>query len=209
MSTTLAVVGPTTPDTKLSVITLQKARVKKGLLYAEFAEQTTLEDPARQFTMQGTQPIHDDLVNALAELVPHFVRLTEQLPVSHTADERQPFTVSGFSLSNKNGVTLSGSRTLSGGSVLNMTAPFVSFDEEAFEEYDGAQELEQAMSTVLAEVELALRGKCNEAGRQLALFEQQPEEAITEFGETTHEQPAPAKKRKARRVATPTKASAE
>jgi hypothetical protein len=53
----------------------------------------------------------------------------------------------------------------------------------------------------ISEVELALRGKCSEAGRQLDMFdaEQNKEEVIAEFGEVTKNLPAP-KKRKAKRI---------
>lgn len=196
------IVGPASPDTQPSTITISKVRVKKGLLYCEFTEQHDLEAPARSFTMQGTQLLHEDLTAALAALVSHFVGLTEQLPTSHTDDDLKPFEVTGFSVSNKGGVTLSGNRTLTGGAVLHLTAPFVSFDEEQFEEYHGQEDLEATMSTVLREVEAALRGKCSDEGRQLQLFdpEQHQEEVMAEFGEVTPKIPA-LKKRKAKRIA--------
>ena len=179
-TTTLAVVGPTAAAEKKSVLTISKAKIKEGLLYCEFTEQPDLQTPARAFTMQGTQPVHDDLTAAVAALVPHFVSLTEQLPATHTEDDLEQFTVAGFSSSNKNGITLNGSRTLKNGSTLNLTAPFVSFDEEQFEEYDGARELEEAAAAVLAEVELALRGKCSDTGKQLALFEAERVEELND-----------------------------
>ena len=187
MTTQLApIVGPQGSN---SVLTISKARIKKGLLYCEFTEQHDLQTPARAFTMQGTQPVHDDLTAAVAALVPHFISLTEQLPATHTEDNLEQFTVAGFSISNKNGITLNGSRTLKNGSTLTLTAPFVSFDEEQFEEYDGAPQLEEAAAAVLAEVELALRGKCSDAGKQLDMFQGTPaelkEEVLRESGGVT------------------------
>ena len=132
-------------------------------------------------TWGGFQSNHARLTAAVAALVPHFVSLTEQLPATHTEDDLEQFTVAGFSFSIRNGITLNGSRTLKNGSTLTLTAPFVSFDEEQFEEYDGAPELEEAAAAVLAEVELALRGKCSDAGKQLALFETERVEELNDI----------------------------
>lgn len=207
MSTELAtIVGP---QAQKSVIQITKATVKKQLLAAEFTEQLDLESKPREFTMQGTEPVHPDLEQAFARLVPHFCLLTEQLeegPNYWPAEDRDDlpagfdnYGVTGIIAGAKGGVTLMGFRKLENGKVLNMTAQYVSFADpsEQFEESDAwryphTEALEQLMEYVLDEVEAALRGKCSEVGRQLKMFSQEPEQqVITELpGETAQDLPA-------------------
>ena len=207
MSTQLApIVGPEAT----SILTVLKAKLKNQLLYAEFTEQHDEEASPRAFTMQGTELVHPDLTRALAQLVPHLCLLTEQL--HETADywpeeaaewppRFAPYTVTGFSMGRGGaGITLTGQRELAGGKILNLNSPYTAFEEEnSTYQYTGL--LETAVLDAIAEVELALRGKCNEAGRQLDMFdaEQNKEEVIAEFGEVTKNFPAP-KKRKAKRI---------
>ncbi|UYZ60211.1 hypothetical protein [Hymenobacter latericus] len=178
MSTQLApIVGP---EAATSVICIQKAKLKNGLLYAEFSEQHEADAPARTFTMQGTVPVHADLQHCFACLVPHLCLLTEQLVESSDywpEDEAEElpghfagYAVTGFSIGRNGGVTLIGQRELKGGKVLNLTSPYVAYDDETGPVYDYAGLLETAMLEALAEVEAALRGKRAEAGRQLDLF---------------------------------------
>lgn len=217
MTTQVApIVGPSAQNSRL---TIQKATVKKQLLYGEFSEQLTLEDKPREFTMQGTDLVHPDLERCFARLVPHFCLLTEQLSdgvdfwPNDDSDELpehfEHYGVTGIILGKKNGVTLMGFRTLESGKVLNMTGQYVSFEPVPEEEaetdawhYAHAGRLETEVLDALAEVELALRGKCSEVGKQLGLFnaEQNKEEVIAEFGEVTKNFQAP-KKRKAKRIA--------
>lgn len=185
MTTAVApIVGPSAPN---SLLKIQKATIKKQLLSAEFSEQLTLKAKPREFTMQGTELVHPDLEHCFTNLVPHFCLLTEQLvdgpdywPTSASDDLPEHFDgfkVTGIIIGKKNGVTLMGFRTLESGKVLNMTSQYVSFEEqpEEFEEadvwhYAHTDELQGAVEMALEEVELALRGKCSEAGRQLEMF---------------------------------------
>ena len=221
MTTQIApIVGP--QAAQKSVLTIQKATVKKQLLTAEFTEQLTLEAKPREFTMNSTELVHPDLERCFAQLVPHFCLLTEQIeegadywPEDTTSatlpTQFSGYGVTGLILSSKasGGVTLMGFRTLESGKVLNLTGQFVSFAEpsEEFTEADGwhyrhTQALQELVQDALAEVDAALRGKCSEAGRQLEIFDkdQNREEVIAEFGEVTKDFVAP-KKRKARRIA--------
>jgi len=177
MSQLLPVVGP---EAAASIITIQKARLKDGHLSCEFTEQRTPEAPARAFALTCHEQVHSDLSHRLSRLVSHLCLLTEQL--TETADywpdeaeeqpaRFQPFTVTGFSLGkNESGVTLIGQRTLTGGKVLNLTSPYVSFDDDSEAAYPYAPLLEAELSKALAEVEAALRGKCTDY-RQLDLFD--------------------------------------
>ncbi|NML65898.1 hypothetical protein HHL22_11845 [Hymenobacter sp. RP-2-7] len=184
MNQQLAHVGP---EADTSLLTVTKAKLKNGLLYAEFSEQHDAQAAPRTFTMQGTEPVHPDLLRALAHLVPHLCLFTEQLTetpdywpddVAPTADgdalalpaHFAAYSVTGFSLGRgQAGVTLVGQRELAGGQVLNLTSPYTAFeDEHATYAYPG--QLEAAMQGVLHEVEAALRGKASATGRQLPLF---------------------------------------
>lgn len=207
------------PEAQKSILTIQKAKVKKQLLNAEFTEQRTLESKPRNFAVQCTELVHPDLERCFAQLIPHFCLLTEQL--SETPDywpedaassilpeHFAGYQVTGIIMGSKNGVTLMGFRTMKSGKVQNMTAQYVSFEEVPEEQleadvwhYDYAGQLETVVLDVLTEIEAALRGKCSEVGKQLDMFdaEQNKEEVIAEFGEVTKNFPAP-KKRKAKRI---------
>ena len=223
MSTELTpIVGPQAlpGTTQKSLLTIQKATVKKQLRAAEFSEQLDLQNKPREFTMQGTELVHPALERCFARLVPHFCLLTEQLSESadfwpsDEATEPMPehfdsYGVTGLIIGKKDGVTLMGFRQLESGKVLNLTGQYVSFagQSEEFEESDAwhyphTDNLKTLVEEALAEIDAALRGKCNEAGRQLDMFRQQnddqeqlKEQVISELGEVA----ATAPKRKARR----------
>ena len=223
MSTELTpIVGPQAlpGTTQKSLLTIQKATVKKQLLAAEFSEQLDLQSKPREFTMQGTELVHPALERCFARLVPHFCLLTEQLSESadfwpsNEATDPMPehfdsYGVTGLIIGKKDGVTLMGFRQLESGKVLNLTGQYVSFAEqpEEFEESDAwhyphTDDLKTLVEEALAEIDAALRGKCSEAGRQLDMFRQQDddqeqlkEQVISELGEVA----ATAPKRKARR----------
>lgn len=187
----LPIVGPDAPEATQSIITIQKAKLKEYQLFAEFSEQRDAESPARAFTMQGTDVVHPDLSRALGRLVPHLCLLCEQLAETEdywqaaTSGDELPelfslFTVTGLSMGKQQGgVTLIGQRKLTGDKVLNLTSPYVSFDDEQEAAYRYAGRLETAVLDALDEVEAALRGKCSI--RQLDLFE--PQEQLSEFGQ--------------------------
>lgn len=177
------------PQAQKSLLTIQKATIKKQLLYAEFTEQLNLEAKPRPFTMSSADLVHPDLERCFARLVPHFCLLTEQLAEGveywsnddsdELPDHFESYGVTGIIMGKKNGVTLMGFRTLESGKVLNMNGQYVSFEavpEEQEESdvwhYEHAGRLETEVLDAIAEVELALRGKCSEAGRQLDMFAQ-------------------------------------
>lgn len=194
MTTQVApIVGPSAQN---SLLTIQKATIKKQLLYAEFTEQLTLESKPRPFTMSSADLVHPDLEKCFKKLVPHFCLLTEQLdehaeyeaaagywPNYEASDELpehfKTYQVTGIIIGAKNGVTLMGLRTLESGKMLPMTSQYASFEpapekegEDKIWRYEHAGRLETAVLEAIAEIELALRGKCSEAGRQLNMFEQ-------------------------------------
>ncbi|GAA3986887.1 hypothetical protein [Hymenobacter antarcticus] len=224
MSTELTpIVGP---QAHKSLLTIQKATVKKQLLAAEFSEQLDLQSKPREFTMQGTELVHPALERCFARLVPHFCLLTEQLsesadfwPSDEATDPMpehfETYGVTGLIIGKKDGVTLMGFRKLESGKVLNLTGQYVSFAEqsEEFEESDAwyyphTDELKTLVEEALAEIDAALRGKCSEAGRQLEMFQQEPEQPAQQDQEQLKEQvivelsevaKAAAPKRKAKR----------
>lgn len=182
MTTQLApIVGPDAPATP-SIIRIQKAKVKNQQLTCDFTEQRTDESPPRAFTLTAQELVHPDLLHAFNCLVPHLCLLTEQL--TETPDywpedkaESLPahfeqFIVTGLSVGQGGGgVTLIGQRKLTGGKVLNLTSPYVSYDDDTSQAYGYAGLLDTAVLDALTEVEAALRGKCTEY-RQLELFDQ-------------------------------------
>ncbi|MCR5888365.1 hypothetical protein LRS06_11435 [Hymenobacter sp. J193] len=181
MTTQLApIVGPDAPATP-SVIRIQKAKVKNQQLVCEFTEQRTDEAPPRAFTLTAHELVHPDLLHAFSRLVPHLCLLTEQLTETPTYWPEDPaealpshfdqFTVTGLSVGQGGGgVTLIGQRMLSGGKILNLTSPYVAYDDETSQAYNYAGLLDTAVLDALTEVEAALRGKCTEY-RQLNLFD--------------------------------------
>ncbi|SHK70770.1 hypothetical protein [Hymenobacter psychrotolerans] len=182
-----AIVGPAAPATR-SIIRVQKAKVKNQHLTCEFTEQRADDAPPRAFCLTAQEQVHPDLLHWLAQLVPHLCLLCEQLtetPHYWPDDETgtlpphfEPFTLTGFSVgSGGRGVTLIGQRQLAGGKVLNLTSPYVSFDDEQ-PTYAYAGLLETALDAATTEVEAALRGKCTDY-RQLDLFEPTADEPGT------------------------------
>lgn len=190
MSQLLPIVGPAghgpgsppalSPEATLSIITIQKVKLKDQHLTCEFTEQRGEDAPPRAFALTCAEQVHPDLTHTLSRLVPHLCLLTEQLTETPDfwPDEAEDlparfefFSVTGFSMGkNQGGVTLIGQRQLAGGRVLNLTTPYQSFDDEQ-NSYAYAGLLETTLATALIEVEAALRGKCTEY-RQLDLFEQ-------------------------------------
>ncbi|SDY67993.1 hypothetical protein [Hymenobacter psychrophilus] len=176
-----ALVGPAAYEpAPRSILRIQKARVKHQQLQCEFTEQRTDQAPTRIFALTCQELVHPDLLARLAQLVPHLCLLCEQLretpdfwpddDTSPLPDHLAPFTVTGFTLGGGgSGVTLLGQRQLAGGKLLNLTSPYVAFDQE-LEPYAYAGLLETAVQAAVAEVEEALRGKCT-ADSQLDLFE--------------------------------------
>ena len=181
MSQLLPLVGPagSDPEASISIITIQKAKLKDQHLMCEFTEQRTDDAPPRAFALTCAEQVHPDLPHRLSRLVPHLCLLTEQLNEGpdYWPDESEElptlfeqFTVTGFSMGrNQAGVTLIGQRVLTGGRVLNLTTPYQSFDDEQGN-YPYAPLLETELLEALTEVEAALRGKCTDY-RQLDLFE--------------------------------------
>ncbi|WP_262383914.1 hypothetical protein [Hymenobacter lutimineralis] len=174
------------PEAAQSIIRIQKAKIKDYQLLAEFTEQRDQDSPPRAFTLTSQELVHPDLQHRFSRLVPHLCLLCEQLPETPDfwpEDEAEElpahfenFTVTGLSIGRSGGgVTLIGQRQLSGNRVLNLTSPYVAYDAETGHEYSYTGLLESAVLDALEEVEAALRGKHSDAGRQLDLFEQQPE----------------------------------
>ncbi|RSK49400.1 hypothetical protein [Hymenobacter rigui] len=169
------------PEAASSLIRIQKAKIRECQLQAEFTEQRDPEAPTRVFTLTSPEPVHPDLQHRFARLIPHLCLLCEQLRETPDfwPDDDAPelpahfdsFSVTGLSIGRGGGgVTLIGQRRLSGNRVLNLTSPYVAYDDETGSEYAYAGLLEAAVQEALAEVEAALRGKHRAAARQLNLF---------------------------------------
>lgn len=120
---------------------------------------------------------HADLTKAFASLKPHLAILCEQteavdlkdldsLSDESIAEAVTSYSVSSFSLgSNGEGITISGSKDLKSGKVLNLNSPHQEFDGT----YDNEPYLSMAKDALLEEVEMYLNGKEAEAA-QATLF---------------------------------------
>ena len=184
MQELLAAVGPNAKRGIRSQITIHKAAIKKNKLVADFTEQLDNEQAGRDFSVTCGDNAHADLLLAFRDLVPSFALLTDQIaelaPVADEDDESglrarneqlTPFNVSGVIYDPKGlGFTLIGTRQLASGHTLNLIAPFLKFEEVS-------QTVERLLEILNEEVELGLRGKCADAGRQLPLPFDQPEGA--------------------------------
>lgn len=182
MQDLLTAVGPNARRGIRSSITIQKAKIRKGCLIASFSEKLDNELAGRDFeSVKCNDQAHPDLLTAFRKLVPHFCLITQQLPYVITpedgdeeaaqasAEALAPFSVTGISYDPKGtGFTLTGTREIDTDQPLNLNTPHVTFDwarENGF-----AELVDLLFGEVNQEVELALRGKCAEAGRQLNMF---------------------------------------
>jgi hypothetical protein len=176
----LSAVGPNAKRGIRSQIIIHKAAIKKGRLVAEFTETLDNEQAGRDFAVTCGDHAHPDLLLAFRALVPHFCELTDQLPADNDLladaagvidDPRlHSFDVTGVTYggSREPGFTLVGTRRLASGHVMNLPAPFLTFDEVA-------TSIHVLLDALNEEVELGLRGKCADAGRQLDMFTDQPD----------------------------------
>ncbi|MBC7449330.1 MAG: hypothetical protein H7330_14855 [Hymenobacteraceae bacterium] len=183
MQELLSAVGPNAKRGIRSQINIQKARIKKGCLSASFTEQLDNEMAGRKFeNVECGDRAHSDLLNAFRKLVPHFCLITAQVSpfVLDGTDEDDrakllsDYDVTGLSYDKGgSGFTLTGTRKIDTDQPLNLNTPFVTFDWARENGYDELVDL--LHGEVNQEIELGLRGKCADAGRQLPLPFDQPE----------------------------------
>lgn len=123
---------------------------------------------------------HEDLLNAFAMLRPHLAIVTDCLEahkktlydLDDDPEVLELFKVNSFSIGGNGeheGVTISGSKKLSGGRLLNLNTPFTKYYDEN-DRYPYADELSGLIAHICEEVELYLDGKIA-PDAQLDMFE--------------------------------------
>lgn len=171
-------------------ITIKKASIKNSLFLAYEYDQS-VNNTKNIIKTSSDAPIHDDLRNAFSSLVPHFALICEEIEEKtaqkaienpdEVLEEENPllkYKVSGFSIGGTGdgeGVTISGSKRLENGSIVNFNTPFLKFEEA--KEYQFMEELVNAIDNLKSEVYEYLEGK-QAPSKQLGMFEEDEESSI-------------------------------
>lgn len=170
--------------------TIKKASVKSDLFLA-FEYDQSVHTTKNSIKTSSDAPIHDDLREAFDVLIPHFALICEEVSESicrdkienpeAILDEDNPlhkYKVAGFSIGGQGdseGVTVSGSKRLESGQVVNFNTPFVKYED--FKDYPFMSELRTAMDNLKSEVYEYLEGK-QAHPKQIAMFTEEEENAI-------------------------------
>lgn len=182
---------------KITVKTAQSVDVKRNISKAKLAKNGGLEvtfEETVTFTDENGKTVelnrepsiicknipHDDLINAFALLRPHLAIITDCVEahkktlydLDDDVESLEKFKVTSFSkggTGEHEGVTISGSKKLSGGRILNLNTPFTKYYDEN-DPYDHADELSSLITHICNEVEAYLDGKIA-PDAQLDMFE--------------------------------------
>lgn len=151
--------------------TITTAKIKNKLFLA-YGYSQRVDGIENKITTSSDAPIHIDLKNAFLRLIPHFAFICEEITedVARTAiktgfikndEEENPlnrFDVGGFSIGgsgDSEGVTISGSKWLQSGKLVNFNTPFIKWDDD----YEFGDELIEAVDILKSEVYEYLEGK--------------------------------------------------
>lgn len=148
--------------------TITTAKIKNKLFLA-YGYNQRIEGVENKITTSSDAPIHSDLVNAFNALIPHFAFICEEISedVARVAiktgfeNEDSPlkrFSVGGFSIGgsgDSEGVTISGSKSLESGKVVNFNTPFLKWEDD----YIFSAELIRSVDILKSEVYEYLEGK--------------------------------------------------
>lgn len=178
-------------------ITIKNASIKNRLFlkygYDHMVETTKYSHPSTT----GDAPIHDDLRDAFESLVPHFAYICEEISesvcreaISDLAkgvmqtenDPLRKYAVGGFALGkDSEGVTISGSKILESGDVLNFNTPFKKWEDT---DYPFMNELIEAVDLLKSEVYEYIEGKRAPVKHQtIDMFEQDEQEEKEAFAD--------------------------
>lgn len=152
-------------------ITIKNASIKSKLFlkygYDHFVGTTKYSHPSTT----GDAPIHDDLREAFESLTPHFAFICEEISESECRqaiidlekgilNEFGPtknYAVGGFTLGkDSEGITISGTKNLDAGDVLNINTPFKKWDNV---DYPFMNELIATVDSLKSEVYEYIEGK--------------------------------------------------
>lgn len=129
---------------------IQKAKIKDGQLTVTYEESFTEENYSNTIDKKCAQTVHADLRDAFDKLKLHLVSICEmpeiELIKKHgiydlNIDENLAnYVVTGYSKGGNGesaGVVIIGQKLLNSGKVLNITTPFIQFEDEEAYEFSG------------------------------------------------------------------------
>lgn len=163
-------------------IDIKKAKLTGHLfIEATYKVKDLMEKTSKEITEKNDAPVHEDLSNAFKALHKHlpilcdYVKATKIKPemfgqADHTFDWVVDFEVTGFSIGGSDeheGVVLIGNKSLKSGKQVNLTSPFIKFNDE--EEYRYCGELSSDIYGCIYEVKEYLFNKKRAPKAQLAL----------------------------------------
>jgi hypothetical protein len=136
------------------------------------------ESTNAEISFKSPRKVHEDLVRAFAELVPHLILLTESIDgislndlpkdVRFAKFEARSFSIGGSD--EHRGVVISGIRRVNGNRVVSLSTPFTVFEPNTeIGVYEYLDELLAAVETCIDETKLFIEGK-HAVSPQLELF---------------------------------------
>ena len=168
-------------------ISIKKVEVGEKFVTITYAKQESRQGITMSVTTKRKFPfnIHDELKDALEDLVPHFALITESLKISEREvfeemeemEEMKGFKVTGFEIKNSGdnlGVIIMGHRKLQDGRTVKFTTPFINFDVE-ISDYDHIEALIESIDIATEEAIEYINGKFQSQGTQVGVFDT-PEE---------------------------------
>lgn len=176
-------------------ITIKNASIKK-ILFLKYGYDHFVNNTKFSHSTTGDAPIHEDLQAAFDELTPHFALICEEITEQYCrqaindlrnnvikneeTDPLRKYVVTGFTVGkDSDGVSIIGTKRLNTGKVLNITTPFMKWDDE---HYPLIHELIEAVDLCKSEVYEYIEGKRAPLKNQtLDMFEQAEEEPVGTF----------------------------
>lgn len=174
-------------------IEIKKAKIKNRIfLSSEYVEKLNGVNKTRKEDSDAI--VHDDLINAFQRLVPHFALLTEQVLESEVEsiilngkeipeDLLQKIKVSGITVGGtgeSEGITISGSKRLSNGKMINFNTPFTKW-EAVDEGYKFISELINVLEDLKDEVIAYMEGKQGTKAQTEMNFDGEEEDDAADF----------------------------
>jgi hypothetical protein len=168
-----------------ATIDIDKVKFKNDL-FIEVHYKEDFEDKHRNLVhKECNAPVHEDLKKCFERLGVHLPILCEYLDETQLPEDidslsspiLESFKVTQISVgADGDGVTITGSRKLKTGKVLNLNAPHTKYYEE--DGYRYAPDLQIAVANLVAEVELYMEGKHGEGAQLEMSFNGNEEEGI-------------------------------
>ncbi len=172
----------------MQTIQIQKIEIGEKFVTIQYAKPETRQGISELLKTKRKFPfnIHDELKEALKNLVPHFALLTESTKLKGIIDgierlkeigEIEAIEVTGFELKRQGdseGVIIYGHRKLKDDRTVKFNTPFINFDVE-ISDYDFVEQLNAHIDIAKQEAIEYINGKFKIQGTQLGLMDT-PEE---------------------------------